>query len=102
METAKAELARVYTKRFAPMEEYRKRVWRMLVANFFQKLVPENSTLLDLGCGYGEFINAVKAGRKLGMDLNPNARDHVSPEVQLLQQDCSSRWPLEDGALDVV
>jgi SAM-dependent methyltransferase len=102
METANAELARVYTARFAPMQEYRKRVWQMLVANFFQKLVPENSALLDLGCGYGEFINAVKARRKLGMDLNPDARDHVGAGVQLVQQDCSARWPLENDELDVV
>src|SRR5215468_10377422 len=102
-ETAdKAELARVDAKRFATMQEYRQAVWQALVAKFFQSLVTVNGSVLDLGCGYGEFINAVKAARKFAMDLNPNAREHVRSEVQLIQQDCSLPWPLPGSELDVV
>lgn len=97
-----AELARVYQQRFIPRQDYRRAVWDVLVGQFFQKLVPESGTILDLGCGYGEFINSVSAKRKYAMDLNPNARDHVGPEVQLFPQDCSSPWPLREGELDLV
>ena len=103
MQTAdKTELARVYARRFAPMQAYRQKVWGVLVSDFFQSLVPETGAILDLGCGYGEFINQVKAARKFGMDLNPGSREHIAPEVQLIQQDCSSPWPLRDSELDVV
>src|SRR5215813_9579784 len=84
------------------MQAYRQKVWGVLVSDFFQSLVPETGAILDLGCGYGEFINQVKAARKLAMDLNPGSREHVTPEVQLIQQDCSSPWPLRDSELDVV
>ena len=91
------ELARVYSNRFAPMQEYRRRVWQVLVANFFQQFVPEAGTVLDLGCGYGEFINAVKAKAKFGMDLNPNSGQHLATEVRFVPQDCSAPWPFTDA-----
>jgi SAM-dependent methyltransferase len=96
------ELARVYANRFAPMQEYRRRVWQVLVANFFQQFVPEGGTVLDLGCGYGEFINSVKAKVKFGMDLNPSSGQHLASEVRLLPQDCAAPWPFSESDLDVV
>jgi SAM-dependent methyltransferase len=96
------ELARLYTYRFEPRAEYRQRVWRVLVDRYFQRLVPETGALLDLGCGYGEFVNQIKSRTKFGMDLNPNSKAHLHPEVRFVQQDCAARWPLADGALDVV
>src|SRR5207247_135781 len=44
----------------------------------------------------------VKARTKIGMDLNPNSAEHLQPEVRLVRQDCSARWPFADGELDVV
>lgn len=98
----KEELQRAYTLRFATREAYRNNVWRVLVGDFFQKFLPANATVLDLGCGWGEFINHVHAGRKLGMDLNPDARGRLAADVEFLEQDCSERWPLRDGELDCV
>lgn len=57
---------------------------------------------MDLGCGYGEFINNIAAGEKFGMDLNPNASRHLNPDVKLFEQDCSTPWPLADCSLDAV
>ena len=99
---SQAELAQIYARRFGPGQDYRRRVWQVLVSRFFQELVPEQAAVLDLGCGYGEFINAVKARAKLGMDLNPNSRQHLEPAVRFIQQDCSVRWPLAEGELDVI
>jgi SAM-dependent methyltransferase len=97
-----AELSRVYTSRFDARQEYRRRVWGVLVRNFFQPLVGADSVVLDLGCGYGEFINCVTARKKFGMDLNPNAQEHLAPDVTLLRQDCSSPWGVGADQLDVV
>jgi SAM-dependent methyltransferase len=74
----------------------------VLTARFFSRWIPSNSTVLDLGCGYGEFINNIAAATKYGLDLNPQAARHVQPNVQLLQQDCCCPWPLPDACLDVV
>jgi SAM-dependent methyltransferase len=101
-ELSPEELRRIYRNRFDATQDDRRRVWQVLTAQFFQRLVPPSATILDLGCGYGEFINEVKAQAKFGMDLNPRAREHLASEVRFLEQDCSERWPLADGQLDVV
>lgn len=96
------DLGREYDQRFASIEAYRDAVWRVLVPDFFQRYVAPDATILDLGAGWGEFIRHVKAGRRLAMDLNPETPSRVGPGVEVFQQDCSQRWPLEDGQLDVV
>lgn len=97
-----AELSLIYQKRFSRQLEQRRRVWQVLVKVFFQRLVPADSVVLDLGCGYGEFINHVQARVRYGMDLNPDAALHLDDGVKFLEQDCSQPWNLPDGSLDVV
>jgi SAM-dependent methyltransferase len=96
------DLARLYDARFSDLDAYRKRVWAALVEGFFQKLVPEAGAVLDIGCGWGGFINNVRAARRLGIDLNPSARQHLHPGVEFLEQSCSEPWPVADGTLDTV
>lgn len=96
------ELERIYSVRFTGIEEYRDRVWRVLVTHFFSRWIAPDSTVLDLGCGYGEFINNLTASHKYGMDLNPVSRERLRPEIRLLEQDCSAPWPLANNSLDIV
>jgi SAM-dependent methyltransferase len=96
------DLRRIYERRFAETAAYRNEVWKVLTRDFFQKYAEPTSTVLDLGCGYGEFINNIRAGRKLAMDLNPDAPKHLGAGVEFLRQDCSKRWPFADNTLDLV
>jgi SAM-dependent methyltransferase len=96
------ELALEYNLRFEKLAAYRFRVWRELCRSFFQRMIPNHSTVLDVGCGWGEFINAIQAGKKYGMDLNPESIKHLNSDIIFLHQDCSTPWPLEDESLDVV
>ena len=96
------DLQRIYDARFSKSLEYRKKVWSVLVADFFQKHVAAADAVLDLGCGYGEFINSVECGTKFAMDLNPDAPRFLDPSTRFLLQDCSAHWDLPDASLDVV
>lgn len=96
------ELQRIYDVRFSGLEVYRNAVWSVLVPKFFSRWINTGSAVLDLGCGYCEFINNVASDRKYAMDLNPSARDRIASGIQLFEQDCSSPWPLSDNSLDVV
>ena len=58
--------------------------------------------MLDLGCGWCEFINAVDCASKYAMDMNPDARRYANPDVSVLEQDCSEEWKLGAGTLDTV
>lgn len=96
------ELQRLYGERFSGRTEYRGRVWEILVASFFQQFVPPSSVVLDLGAGYCEFINNVKASRRIALDLNPDTRVRAGAGVEVILHDCSTAWPVEAGSLDVV
>jgi SAM-dependent methyltransferase len=96
------DLRAIYQRRFGQTAAYRNRVWQELTASFFTSWVRPDAAVLDLGCGYGEFINNIRAGRRLAMDLNPAAAGHLGEDVEFLEQDCSARWPLPDETLDVV
>jgi SAM-dependent methyltransferase len=96
------DLQQIYASRLAPHLEYRAAVWSVLVDDWFSRYVRPDAAVLDVGCGYGEFINAVRCRRKYGMDLNPDAARYVASDVTILSQDCSMPWPLDDGTLDVV
>jgi SAM-dependent methyltransferase len=91
-----------YAMRFAQNASYRAAAWKVLTEDYFSRWIPKNSVVLDLGCGWGEFINQVDAARKYGMDLNLDAATKLAPEVVFLAQDCSQPWPLPDEALDIV
>ena len=99
---SQGDLSRIYSQRFQTNLDYRKKVWRILVEDFFSKFIPPHATILDLGCGYGEFINAARAKKKLAMDLNPDAPQFLGKDVEFLHQDCSQVWPLSAQNLDIV
>ena len=63
------------------LEEYRNDVWKVLVNQFFGKWINPDDTILDLGCGYGEFINHTNAKVKHAMDLNPRTRKLLKDDV---------------------
>lgn len=96
------DLRTEYRQRFAGRAEYRQGVWRILCADFFARYIPRNAVVLDVGAGWGEFINNIPVARKYAMDLNPDTQERIAPDVTLLQQDCVREWPLETGSLDVV
>ncbi len=96
------ELQQIYRNRFTRTSAYRQRVWQVLTSVFFNRWIPASSTVLDLGCGYGEFINHIAATKKYAMDLNPDARQHLAPGIEFLEQDCSEVWRLPDNSLDTV
>ena len=102
MSEAPAELQRIYNRRFSQTAACRHRVWKVLAASFFSRWIAPDATVLDLGCGYGEFINNIRAKEKLAMDLNPDAPKHLAREVRFFEQDCSGTWPLAEGTLDIV
>src|ERR1017187_4073271 len=97
------ELHSIYERRFSPDNAaYRRRVWQVFVRHYFQQFVPSRATVLNLGCGCGEFIHSVVCGHKHAIDLNPKSRDYLNLDVQLHQCDCSQTWPLRDQCLDLV
>lgn len=95
-------LQQEHRTRFEKYETYRGSVWKILCRDFFSKYVPENATVLDLGAGWGEFINNIRAAKKLAMDLNPETQEHLTDGITFLNQDCTQPWEVGTGTVDVV
>jgi len=103
MSNTPKQLTEIYERRFKNTHAYRLKVWQVLIKNFFSRWINKNGSVLDLGCGYGEFINNIQAQKKWGMDLNPATREKLNKDVQFIEQDCSSKWPLKESEkLDII
>lgn len=96
------ELQTLYRHRFSPEELHQKRLlWQTLCRSFFQSYVPRDGTVLDLGAGSCEFINAIEARRRIAVDLNPDTARHADgAEVLLTPSDDLSA--VESSSVDVV
>ena len=78
------ELDRLYANRFPEAERAAKaRLWRTLCDAFFSRYVPADGTVLDIGAGYCEFINNVRAARRIAVDLNPDTAKAAAEEVEV-------------------
>jgi len=70
--------------------------------DYFQQFIRLEDTVLDLGAGYGEFINHVQCAKKYALDLNPDTAHLANAGVEVILQDCSKPWPLPDSSVDAV
>jgi len=92
----------LYRHRFpAEARQARDRLWRVLCQDFFQRYVGAGDTMLDLGCGLGEFTRFIRAGRKIAVDLNPDAGVGLPAEVEFHLADARALDFLGDGTIDV-
>lgn len=97
-----AELDQIYSRRFEAHVTYRTEVWKVLISKFFSRYIEPDFRVLDLGCGYGEFINNIQCAAKYGMDLNPRVRQYLAADVRFLEQNCSEPWNLPSESLELV
>ncbi len=97
------QLASLYRHRFDAQElAAKQRLWAVLCRGFFQRFVPRDAALLDIACGYGEFLGAIQAGSKHGLDLNPDSASHLPPGARFHLGSAENVPALADASLDVV
>jgi SAM-dependent methyltransferase len=75
-------------------------VWRTLWRAFFRHRVPKNACVLDLGAGYGQFINNVVAHRRIAIDSWPGFAAHLAPGVEAVTGDVTDLSMIEDSTVD--
>jgi SAM-dependent methyltransferase len=69
------ELRRLYQERFNADElDGKRQLWEALYEGFLRSYVRASDTVLDLGAGSCEFINACHADNKIAVDLNPETK----------------------------
>lgn len=97
------DLSEIYRRRFDEHDLMNKQtLWAVLVRDFFQRYVPPSGTVLDLGAGNCEFINAVEAAERIAVDLNPDTRRFAGPGVKVLTTSSDAMSALADASVDTV
>ena len=96
------ELRLLYWNRFSARQAGRKRIWQVLGSKFFQNWIKPSDVVLDLGAGYGEFLQSIRAGRKLGVDANPQAAELWGQGIEALHFDVTKPWPVPPNSVDCV
>ncbi|MEO1251521.1 MAG: class I SAM-dependent methyltransferase [Pseudomonadota bacterium] len=77
------DLKTLYRHRFDESDLPEKnRIWSVLCSDYFNKIIPANATVLDIACGYGEFINNIRAGEKIAIDANPDAQRFTREDIE--------------------
>lgn len=98
-----ADVAKIYDTRFLKTGlAKRNRVWQTLCKSYFQKHIPPHATVLDLACGYGEFINNIAADKKIAVDLNKDAPRYLGKDVTFFNKPASDLSDIEKNKIDVV
>lgn len=81
-------LKKLYSHRFDNQQRKAKvALWEVLIDEFLQEYVGEDSVTLDIGGGYCEFINQIRAREKYLIDLNPDSKIFANPDVEVFNID---------------
>ncbi len=102
MELQSDDLKALYANRFNAEGEQRQDIWQVLCADFFQRWVPSDATVLDLAAGHCEFINNIRAGRRIAVDLNPDVQVRAAAGVETHVLRSDRLTGIETGSVDRV
>jgi SAM-dependent methyltransferase len=98
---AETNLTELYRNRFvADNQEAKRKIWEILCHDFFQNIVGDDKIVIDIACGYGEFINSISARKKYGIDLNRDAEKYLRSDVKYFCVPANS-IPLDANSVDV-
>lgn len=76
-----------YVNRFSQSERLNKNVmWKTLCSTYIQNYIGRTDTVMDIGAGYCEFINNIKCGQRIAVDLNPDTRKTANRDVYVINK----------------
>jgi SAM-dependent methyltransferase len=74
----------------------------VLCADFFQRFVAPTDAVVDIGAGYCEFVNNIRAARKIAVDVNPDVGRFAAADVHVINAPCTALEQIESSSIDVV
>jgi SAM-dependent methyltransferase len=101
--TAREDLPSLYRTRFSAEDRTKKyALWKVLCEQFLQRYVRPTDSVVDLGAGYGEFINHIRCAKKYAVDLNEDTADALNSDVVFLKRSTVELSGIAAGSVDVV
>lgn len=83
-------------------DERRHVLWKTLCEHYFQRLIKPTDCVLELGAGYGDFINQIRCRRRIAIDLWQGMLEHLQPGVEGHVGPVTELGALEDSSVDFV
>jgi ubiquinone/menaquinone biosynthesis C-methylase UbiE len=97
------EIEKLYRSRFDERDRQRKnKIWEILCRYFFQKYIPKDSIVLDIGAGYCEFINHIQCRVKYAVDPNADTSNFANADVKVFNTSSANLSFLSDDSVDIV
>jgi SAM-dependent methyltransferase len=93
----------LYRQRFSAHELQKQRAFWVPICRFLQRWIPEDGATLDLGAGYCHFINGIRSGKKLALDINDeNLRAYAAENVQCIVSTGADLSMIPTASVDAV
>lgn len=77
-------------------------LWKTLCEAYFQRFIKADDCVLEVGAGYGDFINHIRCRRRLAVDLWPGMLEHLQPGVEGHLGPVTELGAIEDSSVDFV
>lgn len=96
-------LSHIYRHRFSSVDRQGKNaVWQVLCRHFFQKYVPVNAVVLDIGAGFCEFLWHIQCRERIAVDLNEDVRQFAPPGTKIFNVPADHLDGIGDNSIDIV
>ncbi|MBU0667289.1 MAG: methyltransferase domain-containing protein [Nanoarchaeota archaeon] len=95
------DLEKIYKRRFSKDIDFRKKMYKLLCSNFFQKYIPKNAIVLDVAAGYCEFANSIKAKKKIALDLNSDVKKFANNDVEVILSSSTNMNQIKNETIDI-
>jgi cyclopropane fatty-acyl-phospholipid synthase-like methyltransferase len=79
----------------------RDKVWKA-ICKYLQKFIKTDVNILELGAGYGNFINNITAKNKLALDCSTETKDYLDKDVIFFNQSVLDEIRIEKEYLDII
>lgn len=92
----------IYRRRFEGEKQARNEMWMILCRHYFQKFISPKATVLEIAAGHCEFINNIRAARKIAVDINEDTRKFADANVEVHLTMSTDLSVIEEDTIDVI
>jgi hypothetical protein len=93
-------MTRTYHETRFSYDRRRKILWKCLWDYYFSDQIRPSDCVLDLGCGYGDFINSAVARKRIAIDSWPGCKDFLDPNVEPIITSVTDLTGLVNSSID--
>lgn len=80
----------------------RRKVW-LAIVDYLSKFVRDDmDVIVDVGCGYGDFINNMRGERLIAVDLNPGAEKYLRQEIKFFCSPATDLSFIDTSSVDLI